>query len=267
MLRPCTSKERDWGDRYNLVKDGVNLCCYIDIKATWFLITVHDFANELDHWKPAQKRPAVSLTYGKPDVRSDIAEEEEKQSFLLPFPAIAVDYNQGMNRADLCAQVWSYYTTAKQPHRRNWWPLLWALLDGMVANTGRICHQLESKLTHRQIQIHLAYHLLRNPANQLRKRASKVIITGARPSKISNPEGQHTWGRTSSWGVQRGNCKGCAKPMGRPYGALGKMKALGKRDSNSRIRHKTTSSRKGCLECRAALCSSSCWTKFHSRTS
>ena len=46
ILRQCTSKEKNWGERYNLVKDGVNIYYYIDIKAVWCFSTVHDFAND-----------------------------------------------------------------------------------------------------------------------------------------------------------------------------------------------------------------------------
>jgi Transposase IS4 len=70
MLRQCTSKEKNWGERYNLVKDGVNICCYIDIKAVWCLSTVHDFAKDPSEWKSARKRPGAGLIYGKPDVSS-----------------------------------------------------------------------------------------------------------------------------------------------------------------------------------------------------
>jgi hypothetical protein len=254
MLRQCTSKEKNWGERYNLVKDGVNICCYIDMKAVWFLSTVHDFANDPSEWISARKRPGASLTHGKPDVSSKVPEMEENQSFLLPFPQLAVDYNRDMNGADLCAQLWSYYSTANHRHRRNWWPLLWGLLDSMVANTAKICHRLGSKLTHRDIQLHLAYYYLRNPANRLRKRACSASMCGARPTKIPTQEGHHTWGLTTAWGVKRGNCQGCARPKGRPSRALGEI------SGNRRVR-----SRSGCLQCRAALCSSYCWTAFHNR--
>jgi hypothetical protein len=111
----------------------------------------HDFANDPSEWKSARKRPRASLTHGKPDVSSNIPEIEENQSFLLPFPQLAVDYNRDINRADLCAQLWSYYSTANHRHRRNWWPLLWGFLNNMVTNTAKIYHRLRSKLTHRDI--------------------------------------------------------------------------------------------------------------------
>jgi hypothetical protein len=151
---------------------------------------------------------------------------------LLPFPQLAVDYNRDMNGADLCAQLWSYYSTANHRHRRNRWPLLWGLLDGMVANTAKICQRLGSKLTHRDIQLYLAYYYLHNPANRLRKRACSASIYGARPTKIPTQEGHHTWGLTTAWGVKRGNCQGCARPKGRPWPS----RALGEISGNRRVR-------------------------------
>jgi hypothetical protein len=128
----------------------------------------------------------------------------------------------------------------------------------MVTNIHKICARLGGKLTHREIQLHLAYHLLRSPANNLRKRDPSTSIIGARPSKFPTRKGQHAWGKTISWGVKRGSCQGCARARpGRP------RKALGERNGNSRIRVPT--SRSGCLQCKAALCSSYCWTEFHSR--
>ena len=257
MLRQCTSKEKNWGERYNLVKDGVNICCYIDMKAVWCFSTVHDFANDPSEWRDAKKRPGASLTHGKPDVSSKVAEEAEEQPLLLPFPQLAVDYNRKMNGADLCAQLWSYYTTANHRHRRNWWPLLWGMLDSMVANTAKICHHLKSDLTHRDIQLQIAYHYLRDPANRLRKRAASASTSGLRPTKIPTLEGQHAWGKTLSWGVKRGNCQGCSRPPGRPWPS---RKILGEISGNSRKRCQT-----GCLQCQVALCGSYCWTEFHSR--
>ena len=205
LLRQCASLEKNWGECFNLVTAGVNLCCFIDMKAAWFMTTIHDVANEPCDWRAAEKRPGASLIHAKPDVRSDLSEKEEKQAFLLPFPIIAVDYNNNMNGADLCAQVWSSYTTSNQRHRRNWWPLLWALLDGIITNIYKICARLGGGLTRREIQLHLAYHLLRSPANNLRKRAPSTSIVGARPTKIPTRGGQHAWGKTTSGGVKRAN--------------------------------------------------------------
>ena len=195
----------------------------------------------------SSKHPGASLAYGKPYVRSDIAEGEERLPFLLSLPSLAVDYNRGMNGADIYSQMWSCYTTANQLRRCNWWPILWALLDAMVCNTAKICQRLGSKLTHRQIQLHLAYHFLRNPANHLRQRACTVSIDVGGATKIPRQEGYHGWAKTTTWGVKKRNCQGCANLRGRP------RKALGERTGNNKVRCHS-----GCLQCKAALCSSYC---------
>ena len=55
-MRDATSKEKNYSLIYNKVWEGVNYLSFVDMKATWIIITIHDMANEESLIKPLKKR-------------------------------------------------------------------------------------------------------------------------------------------------------------------------------------------------------------------
>ena len=153
LLKACGSKELCYGERLNWPYEGINICCFIDIKPLFLISSIYDFANSLiDAVKPSLKRPGASLTHTKQHVLEPTNKgENPKRLYDLDFPQLLIDYNNYIRGSDICQQVWNYYTIAKHPHRRNWWPMLWAILDDTISNITKICHLLGYLGSHRDI--------------------------------------------------------------------------------------------------------------------
>jgi len=171
-----------------------------------------------------------------------------------------------MNGSDLCSQVWSYYSTQSHKHRRNWWPLLWALLDASMSNTVKICQLLGDKRSHSQIQEFIALRMLRNPASSLRSffRPSLPIPEAARPTDAPKGASEHT--KIHIWAMnevrKERRCVECASIRPSTYRTARRV-PLQERSSNTpRIQPPRT--RMACKECQVALCDNGrCWQRYH----
>jgi Transposase IS4 len=255
-LRDCTSKKEDYGLLCNSVYDGVNHVTFVDQKAVHMMTTAHDVKNDELAWRDAATRRNACLKRSR----------ETAGRTELPYPQLSEDYNHGMNSCDVASQLWSYYSVSRYSHWRNWWPMLWLILDASIANVlylYRLKGFSESQLSHRHLQTTIALQLLRQPASVLRKREPDVRVYGQRPSKII--QSPHQWikpGKTSSGLDQRGECVQCKSPMAR-QGRPPVSAPLQELSTN--IQHRRgPRSRFKCKECDVWLCqNSTCWQRFH----
>jgi hypothetical protein len=192
QLRDCTDKKTDYGLVCNSVFGGVNHVTFIDQQAVHMMTTAHDVVNEDPHWRDAKTRRDTCRTRAR----------ETAGRTELPYPQLSHDYNNNMNSCDLASQVWSYFTVSRYSHWRNWWPMLWIILDASIANVlylYRLRGFTESQLSHRDLQTRIGFQLLRDPASVLRERESTVNAVGLQPSKLRRS--QHEWikaGKTST---------------------------------------------------------------------
>jgi Transposase IS4 len=254
LLRECTDKATDYGLLCNSVYGDVNHVTFVDQKAVHMMTTTYDVKNEEFAWRDAATRRNACL---------DRAREKAGRT-ELPYPQLSHDYNQGMNSCDVASQVWSYYSVARYSHWRNWWPMLWLILDASIANVlylYRLKGYTESDLSHRQLQTTIALQLLGQPASVLRKRESDVIVLGQKPSAIKKE--LHRWIKPGT----RGYCEWCKGPTdrrGRPPGTTRTpLQELSKNTRPPRIRYGHRTSFK-CEECNVWLCHDSyCWEQHH----
>lgn len=188
------------------------------------MTTAHDVKNEPFAWRDAATRRNACLERAR----------EKAGRTELPYPQLSHDYNQGMNSCDVASQVWSYYSVARYSHWRNWWPMLWLILDASIANVlylYRLKGFAESQLSHRHLQTTIGLQLLRQPAAVLRNRESDVQVYGQKRSIIKQP--QHQWVQPGQG--QRGECAQCKSPTARPGAPSKKQrKALGEINVNTR---------------------------------
>jgi hypothetical protein len=220
------------------------------------MTTVHDVKNEPLNWRDACTRRNACLDRSR----------EKSGRTELPYPKLSHDYNQGMNSCDVASQVWSYYTVSRYSHWRNWWPMLWLILDASIANVlylYRLKGFIERDLSHRGLQTTIGLQLLQNPASVLRKRESTVVVIGLKPSSLEKPT--HRYYRP---GVgKRGDCQSCKDPAIAP--ALGgrrpKRVPLQEIGTNPRrVQQRGSRSSFKCKQCDVWLCQNSdCWTKQH----
>ena len=160
-LHACTDKSTDYGLLVNSVYSSVNHVTFVDQKAVHMITTAHDVKNEPFAWRDASSRRNACHKRAR----------EEAGRTELPYPKLSHDCNQGMNSCDLASQVWSYYTVSRYSHWRNWWPMLWIILDASIANVLYLYRLMgfgESNISHRDLQTRIGLQLLRNPASILR---------------------------------------------------------------------------------------------------
>jgi Transposase IS4 len=257
QLRDCTDKKTDYGLVCNSVFGGVNHVTFIDQKAVHMMTTAHDVVNEDPHWRDAKTRRDACRTRAR----------ETAGRTELPYPQLSHDYNNNMNSCDLASQVWSYFTVSRYSHWRNWWPMLWIILDASIANVlylYRLQGFTESQLSHRDLQTRIGFQLLRDPASVLRERESTANAVGLQPSKLRRS--QHEWikgGKTPQGHDRRGECEQCKRtaPVGRPRKEMPRI-PLQEISINTRRRGPWT--RFKCKECNVWLCHNSvCWQRHH----
>jgi hypothetical protein len=260
LLRDCTDKKQDYGLICNSVVSGVNQVTFIDQKAVHMMTTAHDVINEDPHWRDASTRRKVSLQRAR-----ETAGQTE-----LPYPQVSHDYNHGMNSCDVASQVWSYYSVSRYSHWRNWWPMLWIILDASIANVlylYRLKGYTEANLSHRELQTRIGLQLLKDPASVLRKRSSKITVSGQEPSVIPQP--QHRWikaGITARGYQHRGECKECkpSSKRGRPPPNKEDRQPLQEISLNTCGRRQRVWSSFKCSACDVWLCrDSTCWQRHH----
>jgi hypothetical protein len=254
LLRDCTDKATDYGLLCNSVFNGVNHVTFVDQKAVHMMTTTHDVKNEELAWRDARTRRNACLTRSR----------EKAGRTELPYPQISHDYNHDMNSCDVASQVWSYYTVARYSHWRNWWPMLWLILDASIANVlylYRLKGFTENDLSHRQLQTTIALQLLRNPTSVLRVREPTTVTFGLKPSSIE--QSQHKWQRPGAG--KRGDCEACKWGTGRLGKQIKLAAPLQEMSTNTRrIRQRGPRSSFKCKECNVWLCrKSDCWLRFH----
>lgn len=261
LLRDCTDKSTDYGLTCNSVYGGVNHVTFVDQKAVHMMTTAHDVKNQPPAWREASTRRNACLERSR----------ERSGRTELPYPQLSHDYNQGMNSCDVASQVWSYYTVSRYSHWRNWWPMLWIILDASIANVlylYRLKGFTEADLSHKDLQTMIALQLLQKPASVLRPRESTTFVMGQRPSKIPQP--LHKWekaGKTVQGHQRRGECVQCNTQAGRQGGRpIGSKTRRPLQDiSTNRVRQmpRPRSSYK-CGDCDVFLCrDSTCWQRYH----
>lgn len=173
-----------------------------------------------------------------------------------------------MNGSDLCQQVWNYFTTTKHSHWRNWWPLLWMIIDASIANVLYILRLKGFKISHTDLQERLGLQLLRDPAAVNRTREPPYLAASTRPTLLRRPTNEHQWER-----ISRRYCVVC-KPVGRGRGyGRARRQALQELGVNTartqpiqKMRKRSKQTRWGCFQCEVALCHTSrCWQRHHNR--
>jgi hypothetical protein len=252
LLRDCTDKSTDYGLLCNSVFDGVNHVTFVDQKAVHMMTTSHDVRNNELAWRDVRTRRNACLTRSR----------EKAGRTELPYPRLSYDYNHSMNSCDLASQVWSYYSVSRYSHWRNWWPMLWIILDASIANVlylYRFKGFTESVLSHKDLQTTIGLQLLKDSGSVLRHRSSAAFVLGQRKSAVRQPE--HQWVRP---GVpRRGECVQCRTPTsqgGRPRVALQELSV----NTQPRGKRRGPWTRFKCKECDVWLCqNSTCWQRYH----
>jgi hypothetical protein len=260
-LRDCTDKSTDYGLICNSVYGGVNHVTYVDQKAVHMITTAHDVVNEPSCWRDASTRRDACLERSR----------EQAGRTELPYPQLSHDYNHGMNSCDVASQVWSYYSVSRYSYWRNWWPMLWIILDASIANVlylYRLKGFSEAKLSHRDLQTRIGLQLLREPASVLRRQSDPITVLGTTASQIEKP--QHQWikaGTTDQEHPRRGECAVCKGPPGepgRPRRGTGRIPLEELSINTPRQRQRGSRSSWMCRECRVFLCrDSTCWQRQH----
>jgi hypothetical protein len=261
LLRDCTTKKKDYGLICNSVVSGVNQVTYVDQKAVHMMTTAHDVVHEELCWRDASTRRKVSLERAR----------ETAGRTELPYPQVSHDYNHNMNSCDVASQVWSYYSVSRYSHWRNWWPMLWIILDASIANVlylYRLKGHAEADLSHRELQTRIGLQLLQDPASVLRQRDSQIVILGQKPSLIEQPH--HKWikGGTTAGGHQRrGECYECrpSHKLGRAFKEKDRppLQELSTNTDRCRRPRVPRTSYK-CEACDVWLCrDSTCWQRHH----
>jgi hypothetical protein len=254
------------------LRNRANYCCktvvskqlrnlFQELETLHMMTTAHDVINEDPHWRDASTRRKVSLQRAR----------ETAGRTELPYPQVSHDYNHGMNSCDVASQVWSYYSVSRYSHWRNWWPMLWIILDASIANVlylYRLKGFSEADLSHRDLQTKIGLQLLREPVSVLRERRDPVIIFDSKPSEIKKSE--HQWmkaGTTNQGHQRRGECVMCKAP---PEKTGRRQKEQGTRPlqelSTNTCRQRGPRSSWKCRECDVFLCrDSTCWQRQHHR--
>jgi hypothetical protein len=263
LIEKVATKEKNYGELVNTVISAgrVNCVTFIDNGAVWMMTTIHDVANQTPCWRPIQTRSNASTHLARTSPAGDIE---------LPYPQISFDYNHQMNGSDLCQQSWDEYSLSKHRHRRNWWALLWHLLNTSISNVlylYRLKGFTRADLTHLELQQRLGLQLLRNPAAVSRKIESTSIASTKRPSLLRRPIDEHTWTR-----VTKRECAVCRPTNLYHRRGKGRTTREALQDIGINTRPvQTEASRKrgkkttfGCYECAVALCKNSwCWQRHH----
>ena len=170
-----------------------------------------------------------------------------------------------MGGSDISQQVWNYYTASQHPHRRTWWPMLWAELDATIGNIVEICHLEGEEDSQRSIQTTIGYRLCRRPAATLRKHTSSTPFRPSDHSEVQQELGEDTQLPLSQIptlsGAKRRECVNC-KPRRRPR----RTRAVLAENTTNAPQQRPRRTRYGCEDCRVALCDNGvCWAQWHRR--
>jgi hypothetical protein len=232
----------------------VNCAIWQDMKPVQFMTTVHDDEDFESYREKNRVRRKKFANHDK---------ELENAPLRIPNPID--EYNQRMGYVDQHAQLQSYYSV-QQSHFRVWWPLFFFLLDAILVNVWVLLRITGSTLLHRDMQVDLAYELIKEGLQELANDPLKYPRTQRyRPGDL--PEGTtHNLVKKS-----RRHCVIC-REEGRRKRKRGrkrlKRKVLGERSTNQEApthaddRGSQTSFE--CSACQVPLCKKGeCWTKYH----
>jgi hypothetical protein len=179
----------------------------------------------------------------------------------LRIPNPIDEYNERMGYINQHAQLESYYSV-QQSHFRVWWPLFFFLLDAILVNVWVLLRIIGSTLLHRDIQVNLAFDLIKKGLQELANDPLKYPRKQEFAPK-DLPEGiEHTLVKKS-----RRHCIICRQEDRRKM-KKGVKKALREKYANQRPRtHKNDRGSRtsfACNVCQVALCKEGeCWTKYH----
>jgi hypothetical protein len=84
----------------------------------------------------------------------------------------------------------------KHQHFRNWWPLLWMIIDASIANAlciYRLRGFKEADISQSLLQERLGLQLLRNPASVNRVKDPLFSARTNQPSLLKHPQTEHGW--------------------------------------------------------------------------
>jgi hypothetical protein len=183
----------------------------------------------------------------------------------LQIPNPIDEYNKRMGYIDQHSQLISYYSV-QQSHFRVWWPIFFFLLDATLVNVWVLLRITGSTLLHRDMQIDLAYDLIKEGLQELandplqyprtQQFALRDLLEGTEHALVKETRRQCVMCREK--GVRK-NRRGRIRL---------KRKVLGEITNQGLTTH---ASKKGsqtwfaCSACRVALCKKGeCWTKYHS---
>ena len=103
-MRDATSKEKNYSLIYNKVWEGVNYLSFVDMKATWIMITIHDVTNKKSLIKPLEKRPGAL---------KEVVIHDDQGNLALPFPKVLDNYNKGMGGCNIHSHLINIHITAR----------------------------------------------------------------------------------------------------------------------------------------------------------
>jgi hypothetical protein len=187
--------------------------------------------------------------------------EKELQEVPLRIPNPIDEYNQRMGYVDQHAQLESYYSV-QQSHFRVWWPLFFFLLDATLVNVWVLLRITGSTLLHRNMQVDLAFDLIKEGLQELVNDPLKY----PRRQQFA-PEDLPVGTTHILVKKNRRHCLICRQEGTRKVKRRSR-RALSEKSTNERPRtHKEGRGSQTSFECSACqvpLCKEGeCWTKYH----
>lgn len=244
-LKNRFASKLEWNTLLAAVVQGILCLAWQDNNIVLGLSNIHIVDKAEDFREKARRRPAKTSTNGR-IVRKVFGSDYVKD---LQIPCFIDDYNQYMGGVDLANQFREVYETHK-PTFRNWWPLLYWLIDVACINAYRL-YRLSTvsqrPLTHLQFRTELYCKLL-SYSEKAKLQSLRVQLGGKR---VFNPDVLHLhyWKKRP----KQGTCAWCSYRL--------KCEKLLNRGIKGVAKRSVT----GCSFCDVPLCrEGDCWTRYHS---
>jgi hypothetical protein len=138
-------------------EDGEEINCAVwqDMKPVLFMSNVHNDEDFHTYREKAREMRRDIITYDK-----------ERQEAPLRISNLIDEYNDAMGYVDVYAQL-SFYYSVQQSHFRNWWPLFYFLLEGILVNVWVLFLINGTAQKHRDVHLEIAHALIKEGLHEL----------------------------------------------------------------------------------------------------